>query len=330
MSSYAVSPSLKALLADYGANHHDVLRVAGLPDDLLDRPAPRLNAAAFFKFCQAAEEAVADPLLPLALARSMSVQGFAPAQFAALCSPSLAVAAQRLARFKPLLAPIRIALDPDPRALTLRYTWLDSGIEPPRWLVAHEAVFVVQLARMGTRREIVPLEVTLPVLPDARREYESYLGVRLCRGEPLTLRFSRADAERPFLTADAAMWEAFEPDLRRRLADLQGSATFAERTRAVLLEALPSGQVTVQAVARRLAVSPRTLQRRLQQEGASFTGVVREVREELARHYLTGTQVSSTEIAYLLGFDEPSSFFRAFHQWTGQTPERLRAAALAS
>ncbi len=120
------------------------------------------------------------------------------------------------------------------------------------------------------------------------------------------------------------MWRIFEPALRRRLSDLEGDATFGDRACAVLLEALPSGQVGVDAVARRLAVSTRTLQRRLRDEGTSFQALVRATRLRLARHYLRQPNLTSTEIAFLLGFEEPTSFFRAFQRWTGETPQAVR------
>lgn len=50
-------------------------------------------------------------------------------------------------------------------------------------------------------------------------------------------------------------------------------------------------------------------------------------RESLARHYLVNGSFTAAEIAFLLGYEEPSSFYRAFHSWTGQTPERIRADA---
>jgi len=120
------------------------------------------------------------------------------------------------------------------------------------------------------------------------------------------------------------MWAIFEPELRKRLADLEGNATFSERTQAVLLEGLPSGRFGMGDVARRLAVSSRTLQRRLRGEGTSFKAVVDTTRESLAKHYLGRTQLTGTEIAYLLGFEEPNSFFRAVQRWEGTTPESLR------
>lgn len=73
-----------------------------------------------------------------------------------------------------------------------------------------------------------------------------------------------------------------------------------------------------------MGVSSRTLQRRLASEGVSFREVLQATRELLARHYLTNTQLTYAEVAFLIGFDEPTSFFRAFREWTGETPERVR------
>lgn len=71
-------------------------------------------------------------------------------------------------------------------------------------------------------------------------------------------------------------------------------------------------------------MSTRTLQRRLQLEDTAFQTVLRDTREALARHYLTSSTMSAAEIAYLLGYDDTRSFYRAFHAWTGQTPEQVR------
>jgi AraC-like DNA-binding protein len=90
---------------------------------------------------------------------------------------------------------------------------------------------------------------------------------------------------------------------------------------------LPAGTATMNAVARELAVSTRTLQRRLRDESTSFQAVLSETREALARHYLSSAGLTAAEIAFLLGYEDANSFYRAFHSWTGQTPERVRAGA---
>ena len=71
-------------------------------------------------------------------------------------------------------------------------------------------------------------------------------------------------------------------------------------------------------------VSARTLQRQLQQEGTNVQTVLNRTRESLARHYLTQDALSATDIAFLLGYDEPHSLHRAFQSWTGLTPHQVR------
>ncbi len=327
---YGLDPGFKGMLASAGVRHEYVLRRAGLPEDLLNRADVRVSTDQFFAFLRAIEESVDDPLFPIHLASRVSAESFAPPVFAALCSPNLTVAMERLAKFKPLVAPVRLAVDSSETGLRVRYDWLESAVGPPPFLIGSEALFLVKLARLGTRHDVRAREVTLLQIPKARAAYEDFLGCRIRRADHLSVSFSAVDASRPFMTDNSSMWDIFEPQLRERLADLEGAASFRQRTRAVLLEVLPSGQVAVDVVARRLAVSSRTLQRRLKDEGTSFNTVLRETRASLSQHYLGNTQLSSSEIAYLLGFDEPNSFFRAFQSWTGTTPESLRRSLRAA
>jgi len=187
-----------------------------------------------------------------------------------------------------------------------------------------ELLFCVTLARIGTREPVRPALVTTRELPDPLAPYEDFLDVPVRRGARNQVTFTGADARLPFLTSNDRLWTAFEPDLRAHLADLDSPATTTQRVRAAMLEALPSGLVTVEALARKLALSPRTLQRQIKAEGTSYQQILRETRESLARHYLMRTALPTAEISFLLGFDEPNSFHRAFRTWTGTSPERAR------
>lgn len=102
-----------------------------------------------------------------------------------------------------------------------------------------------------------------------------------------------------------------------------------DRGRAALLELLPSGSASLAAVSRKLAVSTRILQRRLRDEEHSFQVVLDSTREELARQYLGNSTMSGAEISFLLGFEDPNSFFRAYRAWTGSTPESARAGGVS-
>lgn len=324
VQTYAIGDGWKAILAEVGVDHADVLRRAQLPEDSLNRDGLRLSSEAFLRFFAALDASVGDQAFWVRFTEATRPEFFTPPVFAALCSPDLATAAKRVARFKPLLGPITLDVDDGPDGLVLVYRWKDPEVRQLAFMNGAEVLFATQLARLGTRQRIRPTSVVVPELPRDPLPFENFLGIRMTQGEVIQATFSPADAHRPFLTASRAMWEIFEPELRQRLADLAGNATFAERTQAVLLEGLPSGRFGMDDVARRLAVSSRTLQRRLRSEGTNFKSVVDATRESLAKNYLRRTQLTATEIAYLLGFEEPNSFFRAVQRWTGTTPERLR------
>ena len=76
-------------------------------------------------------------------------------------------------------------------------------------------------------------------------------------------------------------------------------------------------------------MSPSQLRKRLYRAGTSYKRIVLETRMTLARHYLLNSQLPAAEISFLLGYDDPNSFYRAFHTWTGQTPDAVRSSQLA-
>ncbi len=315
------------LLKKLGIRAANVLRRAGLPDDLFARASARLEPTAYFRFWEALETEAGDGAFVLRLFGALRSESFSPPLFAALCSPNLLTALQRLSQYKALVAPIRLDIVEGRDVITANVTSRDATPRPPRTLVAAELLFLVCLARMGTHETIRPSRVVTEAPPAPAAAYEKFLGVAIQKGTGHSVSFSRDDALKPFLSSNDAMWSIFEPALRKRLAELDASATTAERVRSTLLEGLPSGKIAMDDVAHRLAVSKRTLQRRLEDEGTSYQEVVRATREALALHYLERTDVPSAEIAFLLGFEEPNSFFRAFNEWTGRTPEAVRREA---
>jgi AraC-like DNA-binding protein len=120
------------------------------------------------------------------------------------------------------------------------------------------------------------------------------------------------------------MWSFFEPGLRKRLHELDRQATMRDRVYSTLLEALPAGDLSMAAICKKLGVSTRTLQRRLNDEGCSFQQTLDQVRTSLAQHYLQSSSMTGAEISFLLGFEDPNSFVRAFQGWTGTTPQSAR------
>ncbi|AXI04720.1 AraC family transcriptional regulator [Aquirhabdus parva] len=319
-------------MQDAGLATSPVLRRAQLPADLFTRQNVRLNSIDFSKLWEAIE-AEADAIdaavpAPLQIAKVMSSDWFDPELFAALCSANLGSALERIAKYVKLIAPMVIQVKHTPAHTTVTIDFLDHTQTMPSVFLVFKLVLFVQLARLATRSPVQPLQVSWPVSPSldiVSAIYTSYFGIPVTDAPLATLVFAAADIERPFLTENHKMWLFFEPSLRQRLADLDRSAGMAERVRSTLLEALPAGEVSMLMVSRRLAVSTRTLQRRLQDEGTTFQQILDTLRDSLAHHYLRNTEMSSAEISFLLGFEDSNSFARAFQTWTGKTPQTVRS-----
>ncbi|WP_366192979.1 SDR family NAD(P)-dependent oxidoreductase [Meridianimarinicoccus marinus] len=266
--------------------------------------------------------------LPLLMARALDVEVFSPPLFAAVCSPDLRHAARRVARYKALTGPVGIEADDDAAGLTLRWTW-PPDMDPPQPLLLCELMFWCFIAQECTRLRVDPLWITLPHQPRNAAAYEAFFRTRLRHGAEVAIRFAPADARLPFLTVNDAIWGAFEPELRRQQDALAARASMSGQVRDVLLRAIPAACATADHVAAELSVSPRTLQRRLQEDGTSFKALVNATRSDLARHYLLSGDLPLAEISFLLGYRDPSSFNRAFRDWTGTTPDRFRKEAPA-
>ena len=314
------------MLKDLRIDAQNVVRLAGLSPSIISMETVQLTVEEYFRLCEATEHEAQDPLLALRMADVVSPEAFSPPVFAALCSANLQVAVERISAHKRLMAPMRVTLESTDRGMSVAWVWDDPTIRSPRLLMAMELVFMMQIARLGTRERVQPVRVGCPVPLEPVDAFADYFGVAPVVADTATLTFRTEDAHRPFLTASEAMWRTFEPELQRRLNARNAEVPLSERIRSVLLECLPGGEVSVDGAARRLGMSRRTLQRRLKEEGVAFRDLVRDVRERLSRHYLVNTALPYSEIAFLIGFDEPSSFFRAFREWTGTTPESMRLA----
>lgn len=322
---FVLDPRIRVMFAEVGVHTGDLLRSAGLAGDLLSNGPVLVTPAEYFRLWQALDGLTKDPALAVRLVEAMSGEAFDVPLLAALCSQDLNSAARRLSKYKPLVGPLGIEIEVGPAETAIRIDWSASG-EPPLALAWAEVLFWVGLVRLGTRSRVVPTAITSP-RPIPCAEVADFAGVTPKAGSYEEIRFSAGDASTPFLTVSDAMIQQLEPGMNTRLGELQPHHTITEHVRAALVELLPAGGTTIDAVAASLAVSSRTLQRRLNAESTSYQAVLAGTREELARNWLRSQTTPVDQIAFLLGYSEPTSFYRAFHSWTGDTPHGIRASA---
>lgn len=315
----------KLLFKKLDVSLSDLLKRAKLPEGLFTKERPELTAD---QYCQlwigmgSLLEKSSGKSWPLHFVRQMQPDTFSPPLFAALCSPDLGTALQRLSKFKRLCGPMDLVCKHTDQGMLASIVVSENDKSLPDSLVATELVFLVSLARRATQENISPLAVnSVGPLGD---DYTKFFGVTPEYGNTNSVHFSAADIATPFLTASAAMWGFFEPELRQRLSDLGTDDSLSKQVKSSLLELLPTGISSVNAVADKLAISKRTLQRKLQLEGTNYQAVLQSVRTELAKHYLENSAVSGIELSMLLGFESYNSFLKAFNQWTGTSPEEHR------
>ncbi len=324
---YAFDKGWRALFHDFNIDMQDVLHYAQLPPDLFARKSITITGEEYFRFWNAlAFMTRDDSTFALRMGQGISTETLSPVMFVAFSSDDLNTALHHISKYKPLVGPIHMPVQQSATQTRIAFSSASPHVRVPEILTLVELVFWIHLARLATREQIIPQSVHLTFAPPAQTAYAKYFGAPITHDDFDGLVFAAKDATQPFLTKNHAMWSIFEPELNARLQDLTQESSFKERVRACLMEMLASGQYSMAAVASKLAMSTRTLHRRLQAENTSFQGVLDELREELARHYLAASDYSSTEIAFLLGYEETNSFYRAFRAWTGNTPEEIRSS----
>ena len=106
------------------------------------------------------------------------------------------------------------------------------------------------------------------------------------------------------------------------------ASSIAQQVERIVLELLPSGEASEQTIAASLNMSGRSMQRRLSEEGTSFSHIVQATRETMSGQYIRENKLSLSEIAYLLGFSEQANFSRAFKRWYQCSPSDYRKEVL--
>jgi AraC-like DNA-binding protein len=144
-------------------------------------------------------------------------------------------------------------------------------------------------------------------------------GAETCR-----LVIARHVWDTPRAGSDPTLFSILDTHARMLLDQLPGASDLVGRVREAIQAELRGGSPQLESIARRLAMSPRTLQRRLKDEGVLFNDLLDAMRFRAAKSYLAQGDIAGSEVAFLLGFAEQSSFNHAFKRWAGQTPTEYR------
>jgi AraC-like DNA-binding protein len=284
-----------------------------------------VNTEELFALYRGLAEASRDPAIGLKLGTEDRVERYDPIAIAAVSAGSLRDALQRMARYKQLTCPEELRVAERGNECRVQFRWLLAQETEPPVLIDLCFAWVVGIARRGTGGLVNPKRLELRGAARHRAMYEGHFGcpVRFDARQNMIV-FGRADLDRPLLTHNAELFAAIAPQLEAELSQALASKAIGEQVKGILKRLLAGRRPGIEDVARELRLSSRTLQRRLAEDGATFQQLTQEARRELARHYLLHSSVELNEAAYLLGYEDSHSFFRAFRDWEGSSPGEWR------
>ncbi len=314
------------VLDEHGISSAKVLRRAPLPLELLNEPRFLLSTEEMFALCRAIGEVSGDPAIGLSLGTVTRTQNFNPAGIVALSSDTLGEAMTQLGRYKQLTCPEELIQKKADGEWMLRFRYLMTDEPEPPVMMQSGFAYMLSIARHGTEiPNLSPLRLELRDRNAPAKQIKRHFGCPVLSGaQHNAMVFRDSDAALPFVTRNAELLEMLVPQLEREFIQESDGERFVDRVRLAIQEKLTGRRPAMEDIADVLRVSPRTLQRRLQDDGYNFQRVLEEARRILAHHYLAHSYLDLNEAAYLLGYNDAGSFVRAFRAWEGIPPARWR------
>ena len=302
-----------------------LLAAARVSADGLADPDGRLPCEAFGAIAECAEKLRRTRNLGMQLARATPLGAYPLLDYLVLTSDTVGAGIERLTLYFGLVAApmaFRLVLEPERTSVVLDSAGIELAVE-------YSIALLIFHLRAETSGAFVPERVDLRSVPDDRDDLERAFGCAVTARAPSNcVVVSRRTWELPLTRRDPALRAMLEEHPAAAAADARRRTGLADDVRDVLTIRVNGGDVRIVSVARELAVTPRTLQRKLAEKGVTYHGLVESARCTAAERHLGDRRLSVSEIAYLLGYSEPAAFHRAFKRWHGVSPQAFRARTL--
>ena len=315
------------MLTAEGLDARGLLVAAGIDPAALEAPGARLPTEMISRLWELAAERSGNPAIGLAQHQVVRPASFDAVGYAMMSCADLRGAFDRLIRYLLILSDGLTMSMSEERAGYLVTFVLFGGDRPvPRQRIEFIFVTLIGFCRWISGRDVHPLAIELPY--PAPVDAAPYRAAFRCPiafdASRSSLLFAAADMAAPLPTSNPQLAELHERFAGEYLRHFDHAQT-SYRAREVIIRRLPDGEPRRDEVAGELCMSERTLQRRLEEEATSFVQLLDDTRRELANQYLGRLHLSLAQAAYLLGFADQSSFFRACRRWFHVSPGQYRS-----
>ena len=322
--THLLSPAdiLWNILIDYGYDAESVFLEEGIDREMILKPGVRITHARVDSLCSKLDDLIDDPCWGLRGVKYWHPSHFNALGYAWLASGTLREALTRATRYAHIIGEDREhRLEDTAKGLTVT---LSRSLMLPALMDLAMSIWL-SACRLNYGPDLNPVEVHfIHASPADTEEYDSYFKAPIkfnADTDSITFPADAVDKRLPIGNPHlAALSDQY---IATYLADLDKN-NIVQRVKGAIIEMLPSGGVSDEKVAKRLNMSTRSLQRKLQGAHTTFGKLLDEVRQEVAEHYIHDSNVSLSEIAFVLGYSEYSSFWRAYKRWKKVSPSDIR------
>lgn len=316
--------------AGRGVDADAVVAAAGIDPTSLDNVETRIGRSAWTAAWRALGEAIGDPAIAFHLAGAIPFGAFDVLDYIVVSSATVRDALTRAADYWAVIHDhTAVRLVDTPAGLSFEYRLFDDHVGASTYSAETAFVCMHDRLKMATGVAWTPVVVRF-----AHRcvgnpaEYEAKFGCPVVfESDVNEIVLPPGFDATPMLRADPTLNNMLMQHAQSLLSRLPETDSFVEQVRAEIFAAMAGADPTIDRVAKRLALSARTLQRRLNEHDVTFNALLDSVRSEMARRLLADEAMAIGEVGFLLGFSEVSAFHRAFRRWTGKTPGEFRRDA---
>lgn len=316
------------ILEDYDQNPLKIFTKVQLDPALMHQHGARYPLENIASLWQEMERVIKDRCFGLAVAGAWHPTNFGVLGYALLMSTSLRATLERLIRFHRVISDARFgSLYENKESRTLVFD-LTNQDEAPYSAPREDAAiaWIMSVLKINFQRALSPVAIrfTHSRPPEcAGRYYELFQSPIHFDAPSARIELTIEDADRVLPSGNKEM-AAWKEEVMTQYLAARNRDSLAARVRKIIVEHLPSGDATLENTADELFLSTRKLQRLLREEGTTFMTLLNETRENIARQYIQDKSMDLSEIAFLLGFSEQSTFSRSFKRWTGTSPRSYR------
>jgi AraC-like DNA-binding protein len=305
-----------------------VLAEVGARPEQVNDDAIRLEVPKQIRILELVSAELQDGLLGFHLARNFDLREIGLVYYVIASSERLADALLNGKRYCTIMNEgIRLNVKLDERAAAIALDYVDVDRQSDRHQIEFWLVTLVRICRQVTDTRLAPRSLRIRHRRDEMpTEMRSFFGCDVEFGaDSDEIIFPTPVASLPIVGSDNYLNDLLLRYAEEALADRpQVRASLRSAVERVLPQLLPHAKASASNVAQKLAISTRTLSRKLRDEDVAFAEILEETRAALAKRYLAERDLPVSEIAWLLGYGEVSSFTHAFKRWTGMTPRQFR------